>query len=80
MKIEETLWSRKDEQGFKEIRPKNLVFDSTSPMFKLDRGFIKQNNPVKFIKIEANLKALKRVNKVLNKSDLVTYLLTQHDS
>ena len=36
MKIEAKLWPLEGEQGFKGIRPSDLVFDLTWPIFRSD--------------------------------------------
>ena len=41
MVIEEKLWSPEGEKGFKNIWPKELVFDPAWSIFKLDQDIIK---------------------------------------
>ena len=43
MKIKAKLWILEGEQGFELLWPSDLVFDSTWPIFKLDRDIIKTN-------------------------------------
>ena len=48
MKIDVKLRSLEGEKGYKEIWPRDLVFDPTSPLFELDRDINQTNILVKF--------------------------------
>ena len=71
MKIEAKLWPLVGEQGFQEIWPVDLVFESAWPILKLDRDIVQVKILSKFDDVWTNNCCLRSVNNVFLWFDLL---------